>query len=161
MPLFERRNEICLNTGKPILPFITISGDLTKEGSGVPIDVDLMEIEQVGPDHQFIGQEEEDFSEPPVIVVPALEGSNQAIEVDDHAVQVRVFVKGQFYKVESNTLLEAVDACYNSMRIFNCGFPAECKHCWSFFHKAVYDQPKGSYDYRVVTDFIEELKKIQ
>lgn len=75
--------------------------------------------------------------------------------------QVRVYLdKDYFLNVPSNSLLDAVDACFKSMLLLKIPFPAEVKNVWTFFQLHFYNfEPNNAYKYIAVTNLIKNIEK--
>lgn len=67
-----------------------------------------------------------------------------------------------FFQVNSNKLVDAVDACFKLMMLLDINFPSEAKTIWSFIQLYIYKiLPHTVYEYNKVNSSIASLNNIQ
>ncbi|KAJ8669826.1 hypothetical protein QAD02_001085 [Eretmocerus hayati] len=78
---------------------------------------------------------------------------------DDDEISVFVTVNSINFKVESNSLIEAIDYCYKSFSTLNISYPTECSMTWVFLQQAIYKNNLADIEdnYRTVDKFIDKV----
>ncbi|KAJ8666769.1 hypothetical protein QAD02_008431 [Eretmocerus hayati] len=120
IPEFEafltRREEASIADKRPIGPFVSFIGNLSRDG--------LANVAE-----------------------------------DDDEISVFVTVNSINFKVESNSLIEAIDYCYKSFSTLNIPYPTECSMAWVFLQRAIYKNNLADVEdnYRTVDKFIDKV----
>ena len=66
-----------------------------------------------------------------------------------------VVIQNQTYQVNSPT--QAVDICFQFVRVFHSKFSHMCNHVWQFIEKEAYDMTSTSTMYKGVSELIESI----
>lgn len=69
-----------------------------------------------------------------------------------------VIIGKHSYKV--NSIVDAVNVCFQAMQVLGKEVPRACNHVWLFLHKKIYDINVRS-SFANVTAVLEELKKFE
>lgn len=96
-----------------------------------------------------------------IAVVGDLEKEGESCE-EAEDFKLYVIINGCRYKIDSNSIVDAIDYCYKSFASLHADFSYECKHLWVFLQSYIYKNSLHDMrSYTVVAKFVDELDKLR